>query len=82
MDKFSWEEKDVELIMPNTAPITKEDALQILTKHCSLPLTDAVEAIAEYVNEAGHMEGTEYWGNFKTEKDLTDDFDLYIQNKD
>lgn len=35
--------------------------------------------IAEYINEAEHGEGTEYWERFITPEQLVDDFDLYIQ---
>lgn len=36
------------------------------------------ERVAEYVNEAHHQDGVEYWDNFLDTEELFSDFDMYV----
>ncbi len=38
-----------------------------------------IEAVEEYIGEAEHQDGDEYWRQFHNEADLREDFDLFLE---
>lgn len=38
------------------------------------------EVVKEYIGEAEHQEGTEYWNEFPTIESVMHDFQLYVKN--
>jgi len=53
--------------------VSKSEALKSVVRKYALDM------ISEYISEAEHMDGLEYWNNFEYEREVVDDFVLYLK---
>ena len=54
----------------NTKPVTPEEVTLLVQ-----------EILTEYINEAHHQDGQDFWENFKTADEAVVDFSRYISDR-